>query len=127
MYSTKPSFVYGFHGLDREVAIRILNQEDNFRHSNNSYDWLGNGIYFWENNYQRAIQYAQEDSKRSNSTIKTPFVLGAVLDLGNCLDLLNQKYIDYLSIAFNVLEQYLEKENKPLPLNSAFGKSDFDE
>ncbi|MGB5710118.1 MAG: hypothetical protein WBM44_04300 [Waterburya sp.] len=51
MYSTKPSFVYGFHGIDRDVAIRILNQEENFRHSNNSYDWLGNGIYFWENNY----------------------------------------------------------------------------
>ncbi|WP_319419733.1 hypothetical protein [Pleurocapsa sp. FMAR1] len=127
MYSTKPSFVYGFHGIDRDAAIHILNQEDNFRHSNNSYDWLGNGIYFWENNYQRAIQYAQENSKRSNSTIKTPFVLGAVLDLGNCLDLLAQKYIDYLSIAFNVLEQYLERENKLLPMNSAFGKSDFDE
>lgn len=126
MYSAKPSFVYGFHGIDRDAAIRILNQEDNFRHSNNSYDWLGNGIYFWENNYQRAIQYAVEDSKRANSSIKTPFVLGTILDLGNCLDLLDQKYIDYLSIAFNVLEQYLERENKPLPKNSAFGKFDFD-
>ena len=126
MYSTKPSFVYGFHGIDKEVAIRILNQEDNFRHSNNSYDWLGNGIYFWENNYQRAIQYAQEDSKRANSSIKTPFVLGAILDLGNYLDLLDQKYINYLAIAFNVLEKYLERENKPLPKNTSFGKSDFD-
>ncbi len=69
MYSTKPSFVCGFHGLDQEVALRILNQKENFRPSNNSYDWLGNGIYFWENNYQRAIQYAKEDSMRSNSTI----------------------------------------------------------
>jgi hypothetical protein len=126
MYLTKPSFVYGFHGIDRDAAIRILNQEDDFRHSNNSYDWLGNGIYFWENNYQRAIQYALEDSKRANSSIRTPFVLGAVLDLGNCLDLLDQKHIDYLSIVFDVLEQYLERENKPFPENSAFGKSDFD-
>lgn len=30
MYSTKPSFVYGFHGIDREAAIRILNHENNF-------------------------------------------------------------------------------------------------
>ena len=126
MYSTKPSFVYGFHGIDKEAAIRILNQEDNFRHSNNSYDWLGNGVYFWENNYQRAIQYAQEDSKRANSTIKTPFVLGTILDLGNCLDLLDQKYIDYLAIAFNVLKKYLARENKSLPKNTTFGKSDFD-
>ena len=106
MYSTKPSFVYGFHGLDREIALRILNQEDNFRHSKNSYDWLGNGIYFWENNYQRAIQYAQEDSRRANSTIKTPFALGAILDLGNCLDLLDQKYINFLATAFDVLKRY---------------------
>ena len=126
MYSTKPSFVYGFHGIDKEAAIRILNQEDNFRHSNNSYDWLGNGIYFWENNYQRAIQYAQEDSKRSNSKIKTPFVLGAILGLGNCLDLLDQKYIDYLSTAFELFKTTLEEENKPLPKNSSFAKSDFD-
>ncbi len=77
MYSTKPSFVYGFHGLDREIAYSILNQQENFHHSNNSYDWLGNGIYFWENNYQRAVQYAQEDSQRSNSKIKNPFVLAA--------------------------------------------------
>ena len=126
MYSTKLSFVYGFHGLDREIAFRILNQEDNFRHSNNSYDWLGNGIYFWENNYQRAIQYAQEDSRRANSTIKTPFVLGAVLDLGNCLDLLDQMYIDFLATAFDVLKRYLERENKPLPKNTSFGKTDFD-
>jgi hypothetical protein len=127
MYLTKPSFVYGFHGIDRDGAVRILNQEDDFRHSNNSYDWLGNGIYFWENNYQRAVQYALEDSERANSSIRTPFVLGAVLDLGNCLDLLDQKHIDYLSVVFDVLEQYLERENKPFPENSAFGKSDFGE
>ena len=126
MYSTKPSFVYGFHGIDKEAAIRILNQEDHLRHSNNNYDWLGNGIYFWENNYRRAIQYAQEDSKRANSKIKTPFVLGAILDLGNCLDLLDQKYIDYLAVAFNILKEDLAQESKPLPQNKGFGARDFD-
>jgi hypothetical protein len=24
MYLTKPSFVYGFHGIDRDAAIRII-------------------------------------------------------------------------------------------------------
>jgi hypothetical protein len=126
MYSAKPSFVYGFHGIDRDAAIRILNQEDNFRHSNNNYDWLGNGIYFWENNYQRAIQYALEDSRRPNSTIYTPFVLGAILDLGNCLDLLDQEYIDFLSNSFDFFKETLDQESKPLPENTSFGKSDFD-
>ena len=52
--------------------------------------------------------------------------MGAILDLGNCLDLLDQKYINYLAIAFNVLEKYLETENKPLPKHTSFVKSDFD-
>ena len=55
--------------------------------SNNSYDWLGHGVYFWENNEQRAFQFAQEASKRTSSSIKEPFVIGAVIDLGYCLDL----------------------------------------
>ncbi len=54
MYSTKPSFVYGFHGLDKTIALQILNQETDFMPSNNKYDWLADGIYFWENNYARA-------------------------------------------------------------------------
>ena len=126
MYSAKPSFVYGFHGLDKEIALRILNQEDNFRPSENSYDWLGSGIYFWENNYQRAIQYAIEDSQRNKSKIKTPFVLGAILDLGNCLDLLDQKYLDYLSIAYKLFQKFLEEKNEPIPENTGFGEADFD-
>lgn len=28
------------------------------RSSDNDYDWLGPGIYFWENNPKRAIDYA---------------------------------------------------------------------
>jgi hypothetical protein len=75
LYSNKPFFTFGFHGLDKKIAYDILNQKEEFKHSNNDYDWLGNGIYFWENNYERAIQYAIEDSKRANTSIKEPFVL----------------------------------------------------
>ncbi|HCM6216307.1 MULTISPECIES: hypothetical protein [Klebsiella] len=126
MYSSKPTFVYGFHGIDKRAALRILLQKDNFIHSNNSYDWLGNGVYFWENNYARAIQYAEEDKKRRNSKVKTPFVLGAVIDLGHCLDLLDQKYIDFLKVAYDDMISSLIASGSPIPQNAAFGKSDFD-
>jgi hypothetical protein len=56
MYSHKTSFVYGFHGIDKGTAFKILNQDIDFKLSKNDYDWLGKGIYFWENNYERAIQ-----------------------------------------------------------------------
>ena len=48
MYSSNPSIVYGFHGLDEDVALQILNNRRNFKQSHNRYDWLGQGTYFWE-------------------------------------------------------------------------------
>lgn len=126
MYSSKPAVVYGFHGMDKEAALRILNHESEFRHSNNAYDWLGSGVYFWENNYERARQYAVEDSSRRGSSIKEPFVLGAVLELGNCLDLLDQRYNDLIRVAYKQLKESLEAEGKALPENRNFGTSDFD-
>jgi hypothetical protein len=75
---------------------------------------------------KRAVQYAIEASKRKKSTIKEPFVLGTIIDLGNCLDLLDQKYLDFLSFAYADLKQSLEIENKALPTNSSFSGNDFD-
>lgn len=126
MYSSKPSIAYGFHGLDKEVAIKILNHKDDFHHSDNKYDWLENGVYFWENNLERAKQYALDDSSRRNTSIKEPFVLGAVIELGNCLDLLDQKYSDFLKESYRLLKQDLEAEGKELPENKSFDSSDFD-
>jgi len=126
MYSNKPTFVYGFHGTDKDKALKILNQEEDFIQSDNSYDWLGGGVYFWENNYERAKQYALEDQKRKDSNIKEPFVLGAMIDLGNCLDLLDQKYLDYLSKTYILLKESLCKKGKSLPLNSPYSADDFD-
>jgi hypothetical protein len=126
MYSSKPSIVYGFHGMDRDAAIKILNQESDFIHSSNDYDWLGNGVYFWENNLERAKQYAEEDRKRRNTKIKEPFVLGAVIELGNCLDLLDQKGLDFIKECHQLLVEDLKAENKPIPVNKKIGKNDFD-
>jgi hypothetical protein len=127
MYTKKPSFIYGFHGLDKDIAIKILNKELDFKPSNNAYDWLGNGIYFWENNFSRAKEYAIEDSKRINSNIKKPFVLGTVIDLGNCLDLLEQQNLEFLKWSYSKFEKSLDAKNKKLPKNSSFNHEfDFD-
>jgi hypothetical protein len=126
LYSSKPAFVYGFHGLDKSIALDILNQKTDFEPSTNNYDWLGEGVYFWENNYARAKEYAEVAAKRKGSTIKDPFVLGSIIDLGNCLDLLDQKYLDFLKVAYESLKADLTSQNKELPTNSSFGPYDFD-
>lgn len=126
MYSRRPTFVYGFHGTDKTIATEILLHKAKFIESNNDYDWLGRGVYFWENSVERAKQYAVESSQRKNSKIQEPFVLGAVLDLGNCLDLLDQKHLDFLQIAYELLVKDFANVGKSLPLNAGFGKNDFD-
>lgn len=126
MYSSKPAFVYGFHGLDKIIAYKILNQETHFRPSHNNFDWLGRGVYFWENNYERAKQYAIEDSQRPKTKIKDPFVLGSIIDLGHCFDLLDQKYLDFLKFAYEEFKKSIEETGYPMPHNAPFGSNDFD-
>ena len=126
MYSTKPSFVYGFHGIDEDVAYQVLNNYSELKQSDNHFDWLGQGTYFWENNLSRAKKYALEDSQRKDSKIKKPFVLGAAIDLGHCFDLLQQDNLDFLQYAYQDLINTLNVENKLIPANTGFTVSDFD-
>lgn len=125
MYASK-NFIFGFHGLDEELGKRVLTGETELKPSENSYDWLGHGVYFWEDSLERARQYAIEDSFRKNSKITTPFVIGAVIDLGNCLDLLDKKWLDFLKTAYGELKIALDEEGMMLPANSPFGANDFD-
>jgi hypothetical protein len=120
MYSALPSFVLGFHGCDKSVADRLVAGETRLNPSRNDYDWLGHGIYFWENNPKRALEYAkhlQKHPERSKESIKTPDVVGAIIDLGNCLNLLDAKSIQVVQKAYEGFEQIVAAANRPLPKN----------
>lgn len=118
MYSIKQGLIIGFHGCDKSTFDLIIGQSDpDLKTSNNSYDWLGNGIYFWENNYERALKWAKLESKKPNSKIKTPAVIGAVISLGNCLDLLDSKNISLLKNGYELLKIYTNVTNTTLPEN----------
>lgn len=54
MHALSASFILGYHGCDEAVAEKVLAGED-FKPSDNDYDWLGSGIYFWEANPQRGL------------------------------------------------------------------------
>ena len=75
----------GYHGCERDMAWRILLGESDLEASTNDYDWLGHGIYFWEHGLTRARQFAEEKKRRGE--VKHPFVIGAYIQLGHCLDL----------------------------------------
>ena len=106
MAYVQPFTVTGFYSCDREVGIRVLNGQDDLKASNNPWDWLANGIYFWEQNPLRALEYAEESSKRKQFNkipITTPFVLGANIDLGNCLNLVESQSLQILASAYKAL------------------------
>src|ERR1700744_4252636 len=89
-----PREVTGYHSCNKEIGLKVLNGQDSLRPSNNPWDWLGPGLYFWEQNPSRALEYAVDsaDGKQFNKVrIKIPFVLGTSIHLGNCLNMLEPK------------------------------------
>lgn len=98
----------------------MLNGEDFLKPSNNSWDWLGGGVYFWEQNPHRALEYAIEvaNGKQFNKVkIQTPFVLGAIIQLGNCLNLVESHSLSILEEAHNGLQKVITEAGKPMPIN----------
>ena len=60
LYSRRSNLVIGFHGCDQSVVEAVIAGKTELLASTNDYDWLGNGIYFWENNEERAWQWAKD-------------------------------------------------------------------
>lgn len=107
MYSAGTGIVYGFHGCDRSIAEEIINQKLTLKNSENEYDWVGNGMYFWENSPSRALEYAENlkaNPERAKHPIKDPCVIGAIIHLGNCLDLLDYENLKILKAGFELLK-----------------------
>ena len=114
--------VLGFHGCDRAVGEAVL--ADGGKHlkkSENDYDWLGAGIYFWENDPQRALEFAQhvsQNPRTSKGKIEHPFVVGAVIDLGMCCNLLDRMALQEIAASYDVLEAAAQATELVLPVNS---------
>lgn len=111
-------YVLGYHGCDAEIARKIVAGDDTLSPSMNDYDWLGHGQYFWEDSASRALRWATEQSKKPGGRIKTPGVLGAVVDLGNCLNLIDAEYIGLIRKTHDRLTQLMEEIGQPMPKNA---------
>lgn len=115
MYSKLPNLVIGFHGCDISTYENVLHKGEPLNPSTNPYDWLGHGIYFWENNIQRAKEWATEQTRKGK--YKIPKVIGAVIDLGYCLNLTDSTYIPMLETAYELTKIYFESAGDILPSN----------
>jgi len=120
MHDYQPFTVIGFHSCDQEVGLRVLKGKDELLPSENSWDWLGSGIYFWEQNPLRELEYAEESAQRkqfNKKPVNTPFVLGAIIDLGNCLNLVESGSLKILSTAFESLRTIKNVSGEDMPGN----------
>lgn len=106
--------VIGFHACTREFAESLQSGKltvDHWKSSTNQYDWLGDGIYFWENGYRRAVEWANEFVRGESAIVE------AEIDLGSCFDLTNSQYVDLLVEVHASLVELYGAEGWQLPEN----------
>ena len=107
-----PFLVFGFHGCARSVAEKVLSGEEELMPSGNTYDWLGTGVYFWENAPGRALQWAKAQKKRE------PYVVGAVIQLSSCLNLMDKASAEEIKKAYDEAWALSLKTGISLPENN---------
>jgi hypothetical protein len=97
----------GFHGTSAEAAQRILSA--GFEISRNEYDWLGDGAYFFQDAPARALEWAWQRFGDDAA------VLGAEIDLEDCVDLLDIKWHGVIRESYADLLRRLSGSAQPIP------------
>ena len=106
------SLVLAYHGCSLGTAQKLLGGSP-FQPSTEDYDWLGSGSYFWENDVLRAYRWATEPRRKFGY----PSAVGAVIELGNCLDLTTQTGITAVKLAYDDFISTAEEDGTPVPEN----------
>jgi hypothetical protein len=88
---------------------------DALKPSAKPFDWIGKGIYFWENDPDRALEWAKW--KQAKGDYDKPIVIGAVIDLGNCLDLTTRKDLELVREAWSSFAELQKEAKLPMPKN----------
>jgi hypothetical protein len=88
-----PQLVTGYHGCHVDTANDIV-AGAGFRPSQNGYDWLGAGIYFWEDGPSRAAEWARKRFGDSGAVVQ------ATISLGRSLNLLDTTHFDRLEQSY---------------------------
>lgn len=109
--------VVGYHGCTDDFARQLLLGETpihSWQPSTNEWDWLGHGIYFWEHSPERAFRWAREKFAKQGAT---PAIIGALIQLSRCFDLLNEAMTSILAGTYQEVVQSFASVNAPLPRN----------
>ena len=106
-------------GCDRSLAELVLEGKTFPILSENKYDWLGPGIYFWVDSPSRAMTWAREKQNKKPEEMAEPYVLGAFAYPGHCLNLTDYGALDELRVAYEKVKLVVESQGGKLPSNGA--------
>ncbi len=109
--------IVGFHGTSAAIADQLVDGAP-FQASTNADDWLGTGIYFWEYAPRQAWWWARRIKK-----LKSPAVVGAMIRLGHCFDLLDPENVRLLRAFHDDTIVEWEAAGMPMPANGNHHKN----
>ncbi len=95
--------------------MKAVSGETGILQSDRDFDWLGPGAYFWESDPKRAQEWA--NWKASRGDYANPMVIGAVIDLRNCLDLVSREDLELLRLAHSSFLRMQKLSGLPIPKN----------
>jgi len=84
MDTLSKAVVLAYHGCRKDAAERVLSGGEGLKPSDKPHDWLGSGIYFWESDPIRGLEWSQRKYGYDAA------VIGAALHLGRCLNLMSR-------------------------------------
>jgi hypothetical protein len=120
LYTKRPNLMIGFHGCDELIRNQLVVNPDKVRKSEEIFDWLGHGFYIWENNYERALKWAED--KKARGKVKIPSVVGVIYQLEYCLDFTDSAFTDIISTYYPLMKDYSSFIGKELPKNEDLPK-----
>lgn len=129
---TAGQLVLAYHGCDITTRDDLVSGRLPYlEQSQNPYDWLGPGAYFFEGDVERAYIFASASHKYPDKMytarpVGTPAVVGAVLRVQHWLDMTTQTGINEFIMAYPGLLVGLAETGSPVPENSAAGEDDAD-
>jgi len=121
-----------YHGCDAVVRDDLVTQRlRKLDHSQNPYDWLGPGAYFFEGDLKRALLFAEASAAHpekmfTKRPIATPAAVGALLCVSSWLDMTTQEGLGEFSRALAGMEVAFQTEGAALPVNRPAADDDVD-
>lgn len=107
----EPIEIFGYHGTSRESAEQIL--RDGFEIRSKPWDWLGDGVYFWQDAPRRASLWGEEWTTGGARSAEVS-VVKARLSLEDCIDLLDVGWNEVLEETVGLFQERLLRSGRKL-------------